>query len=188
MMHQAITHNDSAERRIHLIQGQFQVSSEPDVVLTTTLGSCVSACLCDRQAGVGGMNHFLLPEEVGSEGGEALRYGAYAMEVLVNNVLRAGGRRGHIEAKLFGGARLTDHMTDIGANNVSFAESFLRREGIRYLGGSVGGGRARRVQYWPASGRARQLLLQRSVSSANELERNRSAPGADDGAIDWFEG
>lgn len=155
-------------RRQHVIQGQFVVTDEPDVVLSTILGSCVAACLRDPHAGVGGMNHFLLP---GDENNEGLRYGVNAMELLINGLLRRGAQRERLEAKLFGGARLIDGLTDVGEQNAAFAERFLADEGIRRAGGSLGGSRARRVEFWPASGRARQLQLAERESSVFGAER-----------------
>jgi len=174
-------------RKVHVIQGEFFVTEEPDLVLTTILGSCVSACLRDGVAGVGGMNHFLLPgeDDRGAEGG--LRYGVQAMELLVNGLLRRGARRDRLEAKLFGGARLIDGLTDIGAQNAAFAERFLRDEGIRHTGGSLRGDQPRRIQFWPVSGRARQICLPRSEASVFASERRRPpAPREDSGALELF--
>lgn len=148
-----------ADRRHHVGQGEHKVSSDPRVMLTTILGSCVSACLRDPVAGVGGMNHFLLPEGAADADGDGRRYGAYAMELLINAVLSAGGRRERLEAKLFGGGRMFDSLQDVGLSNAEFAERYLRDEGIPLVGGSLRGGGARRIQFWPVSGRA----LQRSV-------------------------
>ena len=158
-------------RRLHIIQGQFLVSDEPDVVLTTILGSCVAACLMDAEAGVGGMNHFLLP---GGEGGDGLRYGVNAMELLINALLRRGARRDRLEAKLFGGARLFDGLTDVGEQNAGFAQDFLADEGIRHVGGSLGGIHARRIQYWPVGGRARQIQLVDATLQVLNAERSRA--------------
>lgn len=171
------------ERRVHLIQGECRVASDPNLVLATTLGSCVAACMRDPAAGVGGMNHFLLPESAEGEGTVSLRYGAFAMELLVNGLLRAGARRERLEAKLFGGGRLSDGLTDIGARNAAFARSFLEREGIRFAGGSLGGTRARRIQFWPVSGRVRQLTLARgdAMLFQPQFSRDRS-----DGAVELF--
>jgi chemotaxis protein CheD len=151
----------AAERRIHLVQGDCRISADPNVLMTTTLGSCVAACIYDPAARVGGMNHFLLPdgEEVG--GAAAARYGAYAMELLVNDLLKAGALRSRLEAKLFGGGRLTDSSIEIGEKNARFASSFLAREGVHEEPGSLGGEFARRIQFWPATGRIRQLTLAR---------------------------
>jgi chemotaxis protein CheD len=149
-----------AERRLAVIQGEAQVSADPDLVLTTVLGSCVAACLHDPAARVGGMNHFLLPEacEVG-RAGEAERYGVHLMELLVNGLLKAGARRSRLEARLFGGCASFGARFSVGARNAEFAAEFLRAEGIAHVGGSLGGSRGRRVEFRPASGRARQMLL-----------------------------
>ncbi len=147
------------DRRVHLVQGECRVSGDKHVMLTTTLGSCVAACIRDPIAGVGGMNHFLLPENPDGEGLLSLRYGAFAMELLINGLLNKGARRERLEAKLFGGSRLSEGLMDIGARNAAFARDFLQREGVAFKGGSLGGALARRIQYWPVSGRARQLLL-----------------------------
>jgi chemotaxis receptor (MCP) glutamine deamidase CheD len=93
-------------RRIHIVQGEQAVSEDPDVVITTLLGSCVSACMRDPAAGVGGLNHFLLPGDASGSDGDALRQVVHAMELLVNALLRQGARRDRLEAKLFGGANL----------------------------------------------------------------------------------
>jgi chemotaxis protein CheD len=87
--------NDSAVRRVHIIQGEYKVLSDPDAVLSTILGSCVAACLRDPIAGVGGMNHFLLPGNASSpsSGGDATRYGVHLMELLINGLLKQGARR-----------------------------------------------------------------------------------------------
>ena len=146
------------ERRLHVIRGEHFVSSDPAVVLATVPGSCVAACIRDPEAGVGGMNHFLLPGA--SENRRvAISHGVHAMELLVNDLLRHGARRDRLEAKLFGGARMLEGLTDVGDQNAAFAERFLRDEGIVCLGGSLRGEHARRVQFWPESGRGRQLLL-----------------------------
>jgi chemotaxis protein CheD len=153
------------ERRIHVMQGEYCVSDEPGVILTTILGSCVAACMRDSEAKVGGMNHFLLPgTDDRSQSRTAESYGVYLMELLVNDLLRRGGRRERLEAKLFGGAATMGGLCDIGALNSAFAERFLRHEGIAYGGGSLGGDRGRRVQFWPSTGRARQVALRQNES------------------------
>jgi chemotaxis protein CheD len=174
----------SEPRKVHVIQGQFHVSDDPDLVLTTILGSCVAACVRDPVAGVGGMNHFLLP---GESGGEGLRYGVQSMELLVNALLRRGARRDRLEVKLFGGARLIDGLTDVGSQNAAFAERFVRDEGLTGAGGSLRGQRARRIQYWPVSGRARQALLEAAGSQVFAAERAPPASVPEDaGALELF--
>ena len=147
------------ERRIHVGQGEHLVTSDPNVVLSTVLGSCVAMCLRDPVAGVGGMNHFLLPEGAGVGADASRRYGAYAMELLINDVLKAGGRRDRLEAKLFGGGRMFDSLSDVGAANADFAEKFLADEGIPVVSRSLRGAGGRRIHYWPVSGRARQRVV-----------------------------
>ena len=170
------------ERRINLVRGQQHVADAPDVVLTTILGSCVAACLRDPELGLGGMNHFLLPgaardTEAAASG---IRHGVHAMELLVNALLQSGAQRRRLQAKLFGGARLMKGLTDVGARNSRFAERFLRDEGIALVGGSVGGDRGRRIQFWPASGRARQLML--PGDNAQVVQAERRVPGVPESA------
>ncbi|EKY24708.1 chemoreceptor glutamine deamidase CheD family protein [Brevundimonas diminuta 470-4] len=175
---------DPVERRVHVGQGDHYVSSDPDVVLTTVLGSCVALCLRDPEAGVGGMNHFLLPEGAGTDAGAGRRYGAYLMEVLINDVLKAGGRRDRLEAKLFGGGRMFDALTDIGAANAAFAERFMADEGIAVVGGSLRGAGGRRLHYWPVSGRARQRAV--TDQAALPSSTPRTPPLASAGDLELF--
>ena len=175
--------------RIHVVQGEQFVTSDPDAVLTTLLGSCVAACMRDPVAGVGGMNHFLLPGGR-SQGidGKAQRHGVHAMELLVNALLGHGARRDRLEAKLFGGARLIDGLTDVGRQNAEFAEKFLAAEGIRHVGGSLLGEHGRKIQFWPVSGRARQSLMERESRQVFDAERRTRpvAPVESDGSVELF--
>jgi chemotaxis protein CheD len=177
------------ERRINVIQGEFQVTADPMVVFTTLLGSCVAACLRDPVTGVGGMNHFLLPGDDREGGADSLRYGVHSMELLVNGLLRLGARRDRLEGKLFGGARLLRGLTDIGESNSAFAENFFRREGIRLAGSSLRGEQGRRVQYWPSSGRARLMALGNDAAAVFDAERRRAKPAPPvptSGAVELF--
>jgi chemotaxis protein CheD len=172
------------ERRIHVVQGEYFVSDDPSVVLTTILGSCVSACIHDPLAGVGGMNHFLLPGDDSSDG---LRYGVNSMELLVNDLLKRGARRDRLKVKLFGGARVVRGLSDVGRQNAIFAEQYLRDEGLAYQGGSVGGDQPRRIQFWPVSGRMRQMALPADETPVTERQaRVRLPPVEDDGAVELF--
>lgn len=175
--------NDGAEQRIHVGQGEHFVTSDPTVVLSTILGSCVAMCLRDPVIGVGGMNHFLLPEGDGAGTDAGRRYGAYAMELLINDVLKAGGRRERLEAKLFGGGRMFDGLRDVGRANADFAERFLRDEAIMVVGGSLRGEGGRRVHYWPVTGRARQRAVT-DTQALNTVIRPR--PVVDTGALELF--
>jgi chemotaxis protein CheD len=145
---------------IYVVQGEYRVSADPGVVFSTILGSCVGACIRDPVAGVGGMNHFLLPGvETGDGSNESERAGVHLMELLVNGLMRQGAHRDRLEAKIFGGARMMRGLSDIGKKNADFAKRFLTHEGIRLLGGDIGGDRGRRVDFWPVTGRARQSYI-----------------------------
>lgn len=147
-------------RKIHIIQGEYKVVTAPDIVLSTVLGSCVAACLRDPVAGIGGMNHFLLPgDKTSRHSQEAERYGAYLMELLINELLKSGAQRYRLEAKLFGGARMLEGLSDIGAQNAAFAKEFLSMESIPIVAEHLGGTHGRRVEFFPTSGRVRQILL-----------------------------
>lgn len=167
--------------RLHVGQGEHHVSSDPAVMLTTVLGSCVSMCLRDPTARVGGMNHFLLPDGMATCADTGRRYGAYAMELLINGVLNAGGRRERLEAKLFGGGRMFDSLQDVGRFNADFAERFLSDEGIPVIGGSLRGLGARRINFWPATGRALQRTV---VDQLPQMRPVRPLPA--DGAVELF--
>jgi chemotaxis protein CheD len=183
----AQTQPPAFERRIHVVQGEFFVTRDPTVMLTTILGSCVAACLYDPVRGVGGMNHFLLPDSGGRAGADPLRFGVQSMELLVNALLREGAERHRLHAKLFGGGRMMDGLTDVGDQNAAFAERFLRDEGMTYMGGSLRGESARRVQFWPVSGRARQLPIQRDTDVfAAERVRPAPPPPAETGGVELF--
>ena len=175
-------------RPVHIVQGEQHVSDDPDVVLTTILGSCVAACMRDPIAGVGGMNHFLLPGGDPRNGdADSMRYGVHAMELLVNALLSHGARRERLEVKLFGGARLIKGLTDVGEANATFAEGFVRRENLQHVGGSLRGDCGRRIQYWPGNGRARQVFLSKDTPEVFARETVRPPkPVADTGALELF--
>jgi len=139
-------------------QGDCHVSAAPDVTFSTVLGSCVSACVRDRVANVGGMNHFLLAEQSGSARdryGASARYGAFAMEQLINKVLSQGtGRKSNLDIKIFGGGKINSALDDVGAKNIEFVRQFLSDEGYVAASEDLGGTYARRVLFKPHSGRA----------------------------------
>lgn len=149
-------------------QGDCLVSDEPDLTYSTVLGSCISACVRDRVANVGGMNHFLLAEQSGSARdryGASARYGAFAMEQLINKVLSRGtGRKGNLEIKVFGGGKINAALDDVGAKNIDFVREFLANEGYEVANEDLGGTYARRVMFKPSSGRA---FVKRLDNSAN---------------------
>ncbi|HET9864094.1 MAG TPA: chemoreceptor glutamine deamidase CheD [Steroidobacteraceae bacterium] len=145
-----------------LLPGEYYVTRHAEVICTV-LGSCVSACIRDARLQIGGMNHFMLPLD-GSRGesawggavSAATRYGNVAMERLINDILKQGGRREDLEIKLVGGGRvLTEMSNDIGARNIDFVRQYVRDEGFRVLNEDLGDVHARRVVYFPQSGRLR---------------------------------
>jgi chemotaxis protein CheD len=149
----------SEDRIIYISQGEYKTSTQPADVLSTVLGSCVAACIWDPVRALGGMNHFLLPASHDTGNARSLRYGAHAMEMLINDLLKQGAVRGALQAKLFGGANMASNLGDIGASNARFAKNYLETEGIPCLAESLGGTNARRVLFRPATGHVRQMLV-----------------------------
>jgi len=153
---------------VKVLPGEFYVSREDEVV-STVLGSCVSACIFDRRRGVGGMNHFMLPEPVGERSGErdawtatvgrAARYGNDAMEQLINAVLKAGGQRADLEVKVFGGGRVLAQMTDVGRRNIEFVQRYIATERLALSASDLGDVYPRQVQFFPVTGKARVRQL-----------------------------
>jgi chemotaxis protein CheD len=166
-----ITFTRGSVSRIHIIEGEFLVANAPDVVLTTVLGSCVAACLFDPVARIGGMNHFLLPGDSDiAHIAEANRTGVRLMEMLLTELLTRGAQRQRITGKLFGGACMPGGGgREIGAKNANFAKRFLEKERICVVANDLGGAKARRIEYFPESGRARQTLIQSKESAPRAL-------------------
>jgi chemotaxis protein CheD len=135
---------------VKVLPGEFFVSDE-DMLIVTTLGSCIAACLWDRERRVGGMNHFMLPEGSGDSG----RYGSYAMELLINQMMKRGAARSTMEAKVFGGGAVIASMTSInvGERNTQFVLDYLRTEHIPVVSKDVLDTCARKVCMLPASGK-----------------------------------
>jgi chemotaxis protein CheD len=174
------------EQVVHVVQGEFAVADRPGTVFNTILGSCVATCLHDPVARIGGMNHFLVPGDAGTTS-DSVKYGVNAMELLINALLQRGALRNRLEAKLFGGASVVQNLSDIGAKNGEFAAKFLKAEGINCVGASLGGNQARRVRYWPDSGRAALLKLEAAESVfANERAKPAPTPKVDSGTLDLF--
>ncbi|MFC0267336.1 hypothetical protein [Kushneria aurantia] len=148
---------------IKVLPGEYFVTHKP-MVLATVLGSCVSACIRDPRAGIGGMNHFMLPGDGSRDhSGSRLRYGEAAMTTLVEEICRRGGKRQHLEAKLFGGGMVISGMASrVGQANSEFAVDWLERAGIPLLAQDLNNSYARRVHYLPATGQARLKRLQGS--------------------------
>ncbi|WP_227753492.1 MULTISPECIES: chemoreceptor glutamine deamidase CheD [Ramlibacter] len=137
---------------VKVLPGEFFVYDE-DVAVSTTLGSCVAACLHDPHSGLGGMNHFMLPDSGDASAGG--RFGAFAMELLINELMRRGARRSGLQAKIFGGGSVMKSLagTLIGEKNVTFVRSFLAAENIPVLGSDVLEIYPRKVCMFPKSGK-----------------------------------
>jgi chemotaxis protein CheD len=140
-----------------LLPGEYYVTGG-DMLLVTVLGSCVAACIRDRKTGVGGMNHFMLPEaadEATAMAGLATRYGTYAMEMLINQIMKMGGSRATLEAKVFGGGNVLKGFTvvNVGQKNVDFVRSYLNLERIPIVGEDLLDIYPRKVYFFPRTGR-----------------------------------
>ncbi len=142
---------------VYITQGQHAVGRDEEMVITTILGSCVSICLWDPVAKVGGMNHLLLPDM--KKDNANITAGAADMDLLINQMLPFGAERSRLRAKLFGGSSMLRGRTDIGSRNVEFGRKYLATEGIPCDAEDVGGTDARRLKFWPASGIARMLRV-----------------------------
>ena len=146
------------------------------MALVTVLGSCVAACLRDPLAGVGGMNHFMLPHDDATNPlSRSTRYGAYAMEVLINKLMRMGAKRERLEAKVFGGGAVVPGLTQInvGESNAAFAIEYLRNERIAVSAEDLLGTEPRKVYYFPRTGKALVRML-RQLRNNTILEREMS--------------
>lgn len=138
--------------RLHITQGERAVGTREDDIISTNFGSCVSCCLWDPVARVGGMNHMSLTVSAGQSGPCDLS-SINAMELLINDILKLGTRRDRLRAKAFGGARMLAGISDIGRANCEFTLQHLEKERIACDGKSFGGGSARHVMFWPTTGR-----------------------------------
>lgn len=145
-----------------ILPGEFYMTTK-NVAIATTLGSCISACIWDERSRIGGMNHFMLPitnkeaHEVNwgqrDKTTDATRYGNFAMEHLINTILRSGGRKSNLRAKLFGGAKVLNQMSDVGQKNINFALAYLDQEEIVIESSDIGDIYPRKVIFEPCSGR-----------------------------------
>jgi chemotaxis protein CheD len=165
-----------------------------DMVIVTVLGSCVSACIRDRVTGQGGMNHFMLPDggDSNSPVSASMRYGTYAMEVLINELLKSGARRENLEAKVFGGGAVLKGFTaiNVGERNASFVISYLKTEKIRVLAEDLNDVYPRKVYFFPRTGK---VLVKKLMQTHNDTLARRERDYASrlkvepvGGAIDLF--
>ncbi len=138
-----------------ILPGEYYVTKR-NMLIVTVLGSCVSTCMRDPDVLIGGMNHFMLPQRGGdpkSPISMSARYGAYAMEVLINQLLSLGAKRDRLEAKVFGGGRVLAGMTDVGQRNAEFVREYLRHERIKISAEDLGKTYPRKVYFFPQTGK-----------------------------------
>ena len=173
---------------VKILPGEYFVYRE-DILIMTTLGSCIAACLWDREAKVGGMNHFMLPEGEADSG----RYGSFAMELLINEMMKQGATRATMEAKVFGGGQVIEGMStmNIGERNTAFVTEYLKTERIPIMSKDVLGPYPRKVCFLPASGKAmvkRLAAANPEALAAQDREAARKAAPASGGggSVDLF--
>lgn len=165
----------SAAWMMKVFPGEYYLTANSDEVLVTVLGSCVSACIRDPRAGIGGMNHFMLPHcHSGDWAGDlqSTRFGNFAMEKLINELMKAGCSRGSLEIKVFGGGNVTSSQNAIGTENSEFVLRYLEAEGLRCVAQDLGGQLPRRIHYYPATGRVVRRLL--GSSETNDIQREET--------------
>ena len=141
-----------------ILPGEYYATGR-EMMLCTVLGSCVAACIRDYRSGIGGMNHFMLPDSAADDGSpmsKSARYGTYAMEILINQLLKMGARRENLEAKVFGGGKILKGMSaiNIGQRNADFVMEVLGREKIRVVAQDLVDIYPRKVYYFPKTGKA----------------------------------
>jgi chemotaxis protein CheD len=152
-----------------IVPGEYYVTRR-NMVLVTVLGSCVAACIRDKTSGIGGMNHFMLPKSTHEKAGwisASARYGAYAMEVMINQILKQGAKRENLEAKVFGGGAVLKNMNvmNVGDDNAKFALEYLRKERIPVIAEDLLGVLPRKVYFFPATGK---VLVKKLNSLPND--------------------
>jgi chemotaxis protein CheD len=190
LYHDRVFNVDAAK----ILPGEYYYTAK-DMLISTVLGSCVSACIRDRISGLGGMNHFMLPdgaEASNSPVSASMRYGSFAMEVLINDLLKAGARREHLEAKVFGGGAVLRGFTalNVGERNAAFVMQFLKTERIPVLAQDLNDVYPRKVYFFPRTGK---VLVKKLMQTQNDTLAQRELDYAKrlkvqpvGGAIDLF--
>jgi chemotaxis protein CheD len=161
--------NEHGRISIHI--GGLYVSDQP-LILDTVLGSCIAACMYDPIAGIGGMNHFMLPDGTDPNNMTSARYGVYAMELLINEMMKCGGKKKNFQAKIFGGGhvlRIRETIDGVPQRNILFARRFLDTEKIPVISEDVGGYHPRRVLFYTHSGKV--FLRRMGISEAEQTAR-----------------
>jgi len=157
-----------------ILPGEYYFTGK-DMLIVTVLGSCVAACIRDKVSGVGGMNHFMLPDggsDPDSPVSASMRYGTYAMEILINDLLKAGARRENLEAKVFGGGNVLRGFIaiNVGERNAQFVRDYLRAENIRITAEDLNDIHPRKVYFFPRTGK---VLVKKLKQMNNNTLVNR---------------
>ncbi|MBL4583530.1 MAG: chemoreceptor glutamine deamidase CheD [Pseudomonadales bacterium] len=160
-----------------IMPGEFYVSTHGEMIVTV-LGSCISTCIRDRELGIGGMNHFMLPMQGEHSSGwgdnvanSATRYGNWAMEYLINAIIKLGGNKNNFEVKVFGGGKVIANMSDVGLKNISFVREYLKAELLMVSATDVGGVHPRKVLYFPDTGKVKiRRLIHVDNDTINQRE------------------
>ena len=182
-----------------ILPGEFYVTKQEEAI-STVLGSCISACIWDDRMKIGGMNHFMLPikgDGIGANGWQednsyTCRYGLWAMEYLINEVLKHGGSRHNLKVKLFGGGKVLASMSsDVGERNIQFAQEYVQNEGLQVISTDVGGPWPRKVLFFPNTGKALVKKLQTTHNDTiqrREIQYRDSLdqPASDSADIELF--
>lgn len=163
----------TGEISVRVMPGQYYVTDDA-IAVATTLGSCVAACVRDPESGVGGLNHFMLPDSGAMSHEKCTRYGRSAMDTLIREVRYRSGGATALEVKVFGGGNVIDIASNpVGERNIEFVRGYLADAGVEIVSEDLGGPHPRKVVYYPATGRVllrRMRRLQRGVVAAQERE------------------
>ncbi|MBE0434326.1 MAG: chemoreceptor glutamine deamidase CheD [Methylomicrobium sp.] len=162
-----------------LLPGEYYVTNENEMI-TTVLGSCIAACIRDSVLGIGGMNHFMLPETSTEQAknadysllGSATRYGNYAMEHLINTILASGGKRKNLEVKVFGGGKIIPSLSDVGLRNIGFVLDYIDTEALNLLAQDLGDIYPRKVNFYPKTGKVRMKKIKNLHNDTIALREN----------------
>lgn len=183
------------QEAVKILPGEFYATQSKRMIVTV-LGSCVAVCLRDRRTGFGGMNHFLLPGDISSGGdflAESARYGNYAMEMLINQLIKFGASRAQLEAKVFGGANLMQNMTvtNVGQRNAEFTLDYLRMENIPLLAQDLLDVYPRKIYFFPDSGKVLvkklRVLHNTTIMDRESEYRMRMRLSPKSGDVDFFQ-
>ncbi|MCK5877348.1 MAG: chemoreceptor glutamine deamidase CheD [Candidatus Marithrix sp.] len=174
-----------------ILPGEYYVTYHNEILMTV-VGSCVAACIRDKEIGIGGMNHFMLPHNTNdrwehTRASAASRYGSVAMEYLINEILKHGGQKENLEIKLFGGGSIMQNIGNIGQQNIDFVKNYVKMEGLKLLAEDLGDVYPRKILFFPNTGLAKikklratqQVILERETEYRHNLEGQPTAGDVD---------